>query len=292
MTAALGSTELVAAVVDLKRVRFAGVSVADRGFARAWAALESGEPVATVAVREAALALAATQLGAMGEGVLLDAGLSREEAGEVLAAAVRAAVGAELAGEYEAAVTEAWSGSGRPPGFVARMAASPRAGVTAPGRARYVLEPTESHAEHCWSVAVLSVLLASEPAAREEAFLCGLAHHLHNAWLPDAGFAGEVALGEHLEPVVSGLRARGLALLDAPGLAEAAGRSVGLATHADTPAARAFNTADVLDRVLELRFHERSAAFTVREAVEDYEIVHEGPLQEFGMGVLREWGLG
>ena len=281
-------TTLVAAVVDLKRVRFAGVSVADRGFARAWASLEAGEDVGDVALREAALALAATQLGAMGEGVLVDAGLSRGEAATVLAGAVRAAGGSE---EHAAAVTADWSGGGRPPAFVARMAASPRAGVTAPGRPRYVLEPAESHAEHCWAVAVLAVLLAEEPGARAEAFLCGLAHHLHNAWLPDAGFAGEVALGEHLEPVVAGLRARGLALLDAPCLADAAGSAVALTTHADTPAARAFNTADVLDRVLELRFHERAAAFTVREAVEDYEIVHAGPLQAFGMGVLREWGL-
>jgi hypothetical protein len=282
-------TRLVGEVVDLKRVRFAGVSAADRGFARAWAALESGEDVEVVAVREAALALAATQLGAMSEGVLVDAGLSREEAGGVLRAAVLAAGGAE---EFAEAVTGDRTGRGRPPAFVARMAASPRAGVTAPGRPRYLLEPAESHAEHCWSVAVLAVLLASSPDARAEAFLCGLAHHLHNAWLPDAGFAGEVALGEHLDDVVSGLRARGLAQLDAPGLAEAAGRSVALATHADTPAAVAFNTADVLDRVLELRFHERAAAFTVREAVEDYEMVHAGPLQAFGQGVLRDWGLG
>ena len=29
-------------------------------------------------------------------------------------------------------------------------------------------------------------------------FLSGLAHHLHNATLPDSGFAGEILLGEHL----------------------------------------------------------------------------------------------
>ena len=288
MSALEAGASLAAEVVDLKRVRFAGLSVADRGFARAWASLEAGEPVPVVAAREAALALAATRLGAMTEGTLVDAGLSRADAREVLAAAVLAAGGAE---ELASAVVADVRGSARPPAFVARMAAAPRAGVTAPGRPRYLLEPAESHAEHCWSVAVLAVLLAPSPGARAEAFLCGLAHHLHNAWLPDAGFAGEVALGEHLEPVVCGLRARGLALLDAPGLAEAASGAVALTGHAETPAAVAFNTADVLDRVLELRFHERAAAFTVREAVEDYEIVHAGPLQAFGLGVLRDWGL-
>ncbi len=276
-------------VVDLKRVRFAGISVAERGFARAWASLDAGEDVATVAMREAALAVAATQLGAMTLGTLVDAGLSREDAGAVLQRAVRSALGVES--EFEEAVLFEAHGAARPPAFVARLAASPRAGVTAPGMPRYLLEPAESHAEHCWSVAVLAVLLASEPSAWEEAFLCGLAHHLHNAWLPDAGFAGEVALGEHLPAVLSALRARGLGMLDAPGLLEAAGRSIALADHADTPAAQAFNTADVLDRVLELRFHERAAAFTVREAVEGYDLVHEGPLQEFGLAVVRDWEL-
>lgn len=280
---------LVGEVVDLKRVRFAGVSVAERGFARAWASLEAGEAVETVALHEAALAVAATQLGAMGVGTLVDAGLSHEDAGAVLVRAVRAALGTES--EFEEAVLFETRGAARPPAFVPRLAASPRAGVTALGMPRYLLEPTESHAEHCWSAAVLSVLLATEPDARAEAFLCGLAHHLHNAWLPDAGFAGEMALGEHLGPVVSALRARGLGLLDAPGLLEAAGRSLGLVEHADTPAAQAFNTADVLDRVLELRFHERAAAFTVREAIEGYDLVHEGPLQAFGLQVLRDWEL-
>jgi len=136
-------------------------------------------------------------------------------------------------------------------------------------------------------VAVIGALLA-EQGDRATPFLCGLAHHLHNAWLPDAGFAGETALGEHLEPVMARFTQRALGQLPEPGPVREALRCV---NADDTAAARAFNAADVLDRVLELRFHARAAAFDLDVAVHDYEVVHEGPLQAFGMEVLRAWRL-
>lgn len=288
MSAVAADTTRLAAVVDLKRIRFGGASVAERGFLRAWAALDAGRDPVDVATAEAGRALGATVLGAIDPFVLLDAGLSEDGAATVVAHAAREA-GANP--EQAAAAGRPLRGYAPVPGFVPLLAASPRAGVTAPGRTRYVLEPTESHAEHCWVVAVLAAIVAPDPDTAAEAFLCGLAHHLHNAWLPDGGFAGEEALGVHLEPVLNGLRARGAAMLSTPGLGARALEAIALTGHADTPAAVAFNTADVLDRVLELRFHERSAAFTLREAVEDYEIVHAGPLQDFGMDLLRERGL-
>ena len=63
-----------------------------------------------------------------------------------------------------------------------------------------MLEPPEGHGDHCLVVAVLAAVLAprygADPA---RPFLAGMAHHLHNAALPDSGFAGEMLLGEHLE---------------------------------------------------------------------------------------------
>ena len=298
MTTATARAPLALAteLVDLKRVRFAGVSVATVGFTRAWTALARGLDPAVVAGCEARAAVAATQLGGIDVPVLRDAGLTAEQAHAVVDRAVEAALAdAGLSSVAAARVRAAGEDDvlgaiGDPPAFVARLAGAPRAGVTAPGRPRYVLEPTESHADHCWAVGVLAVLLAEDDAAGTEAFLCAMAHHLHNAWLPDGGFAGEMALGEHLEPVLSSLRERGLSQLPAD-LADRARASVALAGHADSAAARAFNTADVVDRLLELRFHERAAAFTLREAVEEYEIVHAGPLQAYGMQVARDWGL-
>ncbi len=77
------------------------------------------------------------------------------------------------------------------PPFVPLLAAQPRAGATRPGHPRVILEPAENHAEHCAVVAVNGVLAAgvfgADPAGP---FLTGLAHHLHNAYLPDAGDAG------------------------------------------------------------------------------------------------------
>ena len=75
--------------------------------------------------------------------------------------------------------------------------------------ARVVVEPPESHGDHCLTVAVYGVLVApvfgADPVAP---FLVGLAHHLHNVVLPDAGFAGEVLLGAALDRVLTTLEER------------------------------------------------------------------------------------
>ncbi|MBV9916389.1 MAG: hypothetical protein JO153_07785 [Solirubrobacterales bacterium] len=55
--------------------------------------------------------------------------------------------------------------------------------------------------------------------------------------------------------------------------------------------AHAFQAADVLDRVLHLRRYERQASFSLQVAVDEYEIVHAGPLQELGLQVLDAAGL-
>ena len=67
-------------------------------------------------------------------------------------------------------------------------ARQPRAGATCPGRPRLVVEPPERHADHCLTVAVYGVLVAPLVGADPVVpFLVGLAHHLHNVPLPDAG---------------------------------------------------------------------------------------------------------
>jgi 5'-deoxynucleotidase YfbR-like HD superfamily hydrolase len=283
--AAVRDAGALAEIVDLKRVRRHGTSVAARGFARAWALVAGGAELEALAARELGLALAATRLGAIDREVLTDGGLSERAALEVVRRA--AADAGAPADALEALDGDPGTASARVPPFVAALAGAPRAGVTAPGRPRYALEPAESHAEHCWAVAVIGALLA-EPGDRAAPLLCGLAHHLHNAWLPDAGFAGETALGDHLGAVMARFTQRALAQLPDAGPVQEALRCVG--TDA-TPAARAFNAADVLDRVLELRFHARAAAFDLDVAVHDYEVVHDGPLQAFGLEVLRAWRL-
>ena len=113
----------------------------------------------------------------------------------------------------------------------------------------------------------------------------GLAHHLHNALLPDAGFAGEVSLGASLDPLVRRLTDAELASLSPPVRSHVAD-ALALVGDAETAEGRAFNAADVIDRVVQQHCHERAYRFSARHALEELEIVHEGPLQRFGQAVL------
>jgi hypothetical protein len=282
---------LLAEIGDLKRIRPAHLpgSVAAHRFAGAWAALVGGDAPRAIALREAAAAVAGARLGAIDASVL-----GEEIAPAVLERSFDAVAGAiadPLRSELRAALGQAPGAKGEPPSWVGLLARQPRAGATRPGHPRIMLQPEESHAEHCWVVAVGAVLCAPAQGADIAApFLCGLAHHVHNAWLPDSGFAGELLLGEALEPLLARLTRRGLAELDEP-LRSRTGEALALRDAAGSPASRAFHAADVLDRVLEMRHHARVADFTVEQALGELELVHAGPTQAFGLEVLERAGL-
>ncbi|WP_217628189.1 HD domain-containing protein [Micromonospora nigra] len=284
---------------DLKRVRVAHAdgSAAERAFVRAWTALVAGADPGAVAARECAAAVAGARLGGLDAPTLTACGLSAPDVENVLAGAV-----AELAdalhpgtvGRLHAALPELAADhaaeDGGPP-FVSALRRQPRAGATAPGRARLVVEPAENHAEHCWAVAVYGALLAEDVGADPgSAFLLGLAHHLHNARLPDAGFAGELLLGEHLGTVTDRLTEIELATLPAPLAARVRATLTGRA-DAHSPLGAAFHAADVLDRVLQAHHHARAAAFTAEQALVDLELVHDGPVAGYHHAVLRAAGL-
>ena len=282
---------------NLKRIRVAGRagSLAERLFIRAWDRLIDGEEPAQVALEETARAVIATRLAGIDARVLRDGGLDADERREVAERAFDAAAGAvapALAARLRATLaSEDFAGTSAPStAFVARLAAQPRAGATRPGHPRVVLEPAENHAEHCAVVAVNGVLAAgvfnADPAGP---FLTGLAHHLHNAYLPDAGDAGDVLLGERLGPLMETFRARSLSEL--PPTSHAPVRdSLAAVYRADYPEAQAFQVADSLDRVLEMEWHARSAAFTLEVALGDMDIIHPGPVQAFQMEVMRAVG--
>jgi hypothetical protein len=280
---------------DLKRVRRAGDprSLAGALFARSWAALAAGEGPRGVALAAAAHAVASARLGGIDAGVLARCGLDREAALAVLRRSFDAMAG-PLDPGLAAAMRERL-GRGRPeaeaPAFVRALEEQPRAGPTCPGKPRIVLEPPESHAEHCMLVAVYAVLVSPLYGAEpEDGFLLGLAHHFHNVVLPDSGFAGEELLGDELVPVMERLTAEVLATLPTP-LAAHVAELRPLLAGAERPASRAFHAADVIDRVLQVRQYARAAAFTVDQALEDLELVHAGPVQAFHLRVLEEAGL-
>ena len=286
---------LLQEIGDAKRTRVAGRpgSLSEQAFARSWARLVEGEGAADVALSESAAAVARARLAGIDSAVLTAAGLSCDEALGVLLAGFDEVAGCldpDLADRLRASLPLVRE-TAPAPALAAALNAQPRAGATCPGVARVVVEPPESHGDHCFTVAVYGVLVS--PLVRAdpvEAFLCGLAHHLHNVALPDAGFAGEVLLGAHLVPVMEVLEARELAALPAA-LADRLRAALALRSDAVAPSSQAFHAADVLDRVLQVHHHARAAAFTATQALDDLQLVHDGPVQQFHLEVLADAGL-
>jgi hypothetical protein len=288
-------TPLAAELCALKRLRDAREpdSFASRLFRRAWGALLAGQDPASCALQTTADALAAARLGGIDRAVLRVCGIEDAAADAVLGRGFD-----EVAGPLDAGLRDQLraqlgreAAPGPVPAFTEALIRQPRAGATCPGKPRIVLEPPEGHGDHCLVVAVLAMLIAPRyGAAPTLPFLAGLAHHLHNAILPDSGFAGEMLLGEHLEPVMRRLFARELATLPAP-LAGAVRAALDPIGDASTPESRAFHAADVMDRVLEMRHFADVAAFTVGQALDDMELVHAGPVQAFHRAALAEAGL-
>ncbi|RZS90790.1 hypothetical protein EV189_0017 [Motilibacter rhizosphaerae] len=276
---------------DLKRVRHAAIegSVADDAFLRSWARLVEGEPVADVAESEVAAALAAARLGGIDVPVLVRGGLAPQEAFAVVGAAA-ADVSAGLPGAW-APVPGPLPAEGAPPAFARALVRQPRAGATYPGRPRVLVEPPESHGDHCFTTGVYAALLAPLVGAPPaDAYLLGLAHHLHNAVLPDSGYSGEVFLGDALDHVLATLTGAALQELPEPLRGQVAAL-LPARDDAETPLGRAFHAADVLDRVLQVHHHARAAAFTADQALVDLDIVHPGPVQDYQLDVLAGAGL-
>jgi 5'-deoxynucleotidase YfbR-like HD superfamily hydrolase len=287
---------LLREVNDLKRVRAAGIdgTLAARAFRRSWGRLVAGDSPVTVALRETALAVAGCRLGGIDRTMLIRAGLSDGEVTEVLRSAFDAVaepLDPLLAATLRDHLSEPEPAAAEAPAFVHDLERQPRAGATRPGHPRLILEPPESHADHCMIVAVYAVLVG--PAYRADPavpFLAGLAHHFHNAVMPDSGFAGEMLLGRHLEPVMARLTEEIVAMLP-DHLARACREARTILPDAETPEAKAFHSADVIDRVLQMDQYARVASFELRHAVEEMELVHAGPLQDFQTDLLRTVGL-
>lgn len=287
---------LLREVGDAKRIRVASApgSLAEQAFSRAWARLVEGEDPEPVALSETAAAVVRARLGGVDAEVLRGAGLSGHEAAAVLRRAF-AEVSGVLHVEVRERLCEALPLVRRPaappPLLAGVLNRQPRAGATCPGLPRILVEPPESHGDHCLTVAVYGVLIAPLVGADPVVpFLIGLAHHLHNAFLPDAGFAGEVLLGEHLTRLLHTLEERELTGLPVD-LADRLRDVLVLRADAVAPASQAFHAADVLDRVLQVHHHARAAGFTATQALDDLELVHAGPVQAFHTGVLAAAGL-
>jgi hypothetical protein len=117
-----------------------------------------------------------------------------------------------------------------------------------------------------------------------------MAHHLHNADMPDSGYTGEMLLGDALGGMIE--RAREAALIALPeALAAAVRQALAPIAGEATVAARAFHIGDVLDRVIEIEQHLRVGQITMRAVLDDYGLVHDGPVKSLHDRILAEAGL-
>ncbi len=286
---------LAVELCDLKRVRDASNpdSLASRMFRRGWTAMLAGQDPVDVAMQTTADAVAAARLGGIDHDVLTFVGLQAPAATAILVRSfdeVAGPVGAGLCGLLRPRLGRSYQ-PGQAPAFAEALIRQPRAGATCPGKPRIVLEPPEGHGDHCLVVAVLAAVLAPRYGANPAtAFLAGMSHHLHNAALPDSGFAGEILLGDHLGPILQMLFARELATLPEP-LRGTVTAALAHIPDASTAVGRAFHAADVMDRVLQMRHYDQVARFTVDQALDDMDLVHAGPTQAFHQAVLQDAGL-
>ena len=288
--------ELFEELSDLKRVRSAGRqgSLAARSFASAWSGMVAVEDARDVMLATVSRALCAARLGDLDGAKLRELGLAPDAALAILRRGfdeVERGADDLLRTDLREAITIASRRSDGVPDFVGLLAAQPRAGATCPGKPRLMLEPPENHAEHCWAVAVFGVLLAPVYGADPvTVFVAALAHHLHNAIMPDSGFTGEMLLGDHLEAACA--HATREALDQLPPVVRArveAARAI--LRDAETPEGRAFHAADVIDRVMQMAQHLRGASVTMAMVIDDMGLVHEGPVKAFHDRVLAEMGL-
>lgn len=288
---------LMREIGNLKRIRDAQTkdSMAARMFERAWARIIGGEAVRSVAVTMIAEAIIAVNLGAIDAPILRSAEISDDDIETILVRAFESSashldvnLADELRFKISKTVREKKSDNDyQPVRFVENLKRQPRAGATKSGAPKSVFDQPENHAEHCLTVAVIGAILAVHfDADLETTFFAGLTHHFHNAYLPDSGFAGEESLGEFLPLIFQSFRHR--CLEEVPeNLHEKIWRIFEMIETADQPEAKAFHTADVFDRVLQMRHHAEANEFTLRYAMEETELVHAGPVQNFHYEVLQ-----
>ena len=283
---------------DLKRIYSAKApgSIAERLFVAGWAALVRGDDPAQVMRQVVASALVSARLGDLDLATLAALGLG-DRATEVLERAFDGVTGdlaPELRADLRTALPLGRPAMGDTPGLVGKLAQQPRAGVTCPGKPRIMLQPAENHAEHCLMVAVYGVLASPWHGADPVAvFLAGMAHHLHNADMADSGYSGEMLLGDLLDAVIAAARQASLDELEQANAALADRVRAALSPIAGdtTPEARAFHVGDVLDRVLEIEQHGRAAQLTMAVVLDDYGLVHDGPVKAFHDRILHDAGL-
>lgn len=302
---------LLSELQDLKRQQPAGFaySITTTFFRESWyRILYTEEPLENVALRMTTKALIAILLPGLEASFFKDTHIAEKEAVQVYKDALYKSshliLQASLYDQLEAWIPEIvreyylFFDQSRKPEytfednhFVHQLCKQPRAGATYPGKPRMLLLPPEMHSDHCFNVGIYAVLLAPYyNSDYGDVFLTGLSHHLHNALLPDCGFSGEMILEAYLDRIKVKSQKKYLRSFSA--LLKNKICSA-IRDHEDLriPAGQTSTIADVFDRVLDVKWRTKAVNVTDVTILDDLNLVHEGPVQQFQYNALQKAGL-
>ncbi|WP_116105724.1 hypothetical protein [Lewinella sp. IMCC34191] len=296
---------LFAELQDLKRLQPAHYpfSISTHLFRLSWHRWINGEDVVVIARDVLLKALLSVRFPGLDGRFYAVARLTGERTEEILREALRMTVEDAISEELYTELSEHLSGmlpaltaprypsEGELPAPLEALCRQPRAGATHPDRPRLVLLPPEMHSDHCLLTAVYAAIMADQYGGnRGTVFLAGLAHHLHNAYLPDCGFAGEICLGPDLDDIVNRCRGEALQHFDAE-QREAIRHALTFHESIARPEGKAISAGDVMDRVLDVKWRTRAAAVTDATVLGELDLVHPGPLKDFQSELLQASGL-
>lgn len=301
MAVSPATAALFAELQDLKRLQPAHLdhSIASEFFRMGWRGIIAGDQLDGLALRMTTRALLNILLPGLDERFFRAAKLNPAEGVEIMQRALEHTASGriapplydELSAQVPTIVEDLLTVNiqhNKVPKPIEILCRQPRAGATHPELPRLVLTPPEMHSDHCFLTAVYGVLLADHYGAdRGTVFLAAMAHHLHNAYLADTGFAGEECLGEYLGKVIHNCRKEALGYFSVQ-LQQQIGDALGYHETIDRPEGKAISAGDVLDRVLDIKWRTKAAAVTDQDILGELDLVHPGPLKNFQTDLLAK----
>jgi hypothetical protein len=176
---------------------------------------------------------------------------------------------------------------------LARLAEAPRAGYASRDRVKCIPFPRETQGEHSVVCALIAAVLARE----RDVDIVGpcvmaLFHHLPATMLPMIDHEAAALIG-HAAAAALESRALARSLADLPPFSRGLIAKALARYESAAPACTEdpFVEADILDRVLQVRYYERVASLTVASASRDHGLLNEGPLGDAQRRILTAYGL-
>lgn len=258
-----GFAVLAGEICGLKRVETSAPpfgSLADTGFRRAVARLDAGDAADDVALTEIVFVCAHCALGAVDAGALQTAGVAEADRLLIYRRAAERVLG-DLPGPLAQAARPLARERGAPAlsGSIGALVGALASSVIAPADdAGGMPVHEELVSEQAYTAAALAALVAyTRGSAPGRAFTLALAHPLGAPLGPD--------LPRALAAIVAG---------------------IDVSDTAD-PSANAFQTAFIVERVLQQRHHANVAGLSLTEAMEARDLVPPGPVEAFHRDVVR-----